>query len=91
MKNVEKGYFNDRPLHHHPSARARKYHPLKTLSDVFVVDYDDFKVMHARNVQDIIRDRHILVVKCPTKDEGFSRESFKRFINLHKIIELHGK
>ena len=67
MKEIQascEGLYKDgKPLHHLDSARSVEFNP-KDWGDssIFVVDAADFKRMAPRQVQDIFRDRHILVL-----------------------------
>jgi hypothetical protein len=89
--NVEAGYHEGRPLHHHESARRQEYDPEMTLSDIFVVEHEDFLKMSPKNVMDVFRFRHILVYNCPFQDEGFELMTFDKFVNVRQLVELHGE
>jgi hypothetical protein len=91
MASVERGYHNNRPLHHHELARLPEYDPSTTLSDIFVSDYAKLIEMTEKEVADIHRHRHILATNCPYKDKGFSEETFSKIIGLCKVVKLHGE
>ena len=56
-------YKDGKPLHHLDSARSVEFNPKdRGVSSIFIVDAADFKQMAPREVQEIFRDRHILVL-----------------------------
>ena len=56
-------YKDGKPLHHLDSARSVEFNPKdRGVSSIFVVDATDFKRMAPRQVQQIFRERHILVL-----------------------------
>lgn len=89
--NIEKVYFRGKPLHHHRSARKMEYNDETTLSDIFVVEYEDFRNMTASQVGKVFRHRHILVLHWPQEDEGFSLDTAEKFISSDQIVDLHGE
>jgi hypothetical protein len=44
------------------------------MSSIFVIDFASFSHMSAKEVQDIYRERHILVVGVPTEQMSFNPE-----------------
>jgi hypothetical protein len=77
LANIESLYEDGKPLHHLPRARELDYDPAdSTLSSIFVVDYGDFKDMTPHEIQEVFRDRHILVVGAPCdRDAVFDEAS----------------
>lgn len=89
--SIESGYVDGRPRHHHPSARDRTFNREEPLvSTIFVVEYTDFILMPAEEVQEIFRHRHILVVNAPLLDEGFSIRTLKRYANVDRLVSIVG-
>ena len=70
--SVERLYQDGRPLHHQASARCSKNSP--GASSIFVVDFASFSHMSGREIQDIFRERHILVVGVPNEQMSFNVE-----------------
>ena len=71
--SVERLYQDGRPLQHLPSARSREYSP--DTSSIFVVDHSTFLQMSGKEIQDIFRDQHILVLGVPTEQKVFNPEA----------------
>jgi hypothetical protein len=91
-ENVEHGYVDGRPPHHHPSAREKIFDPSHPPhSSIFVADYQDFLKMSDMEVQLLFRDRHILVLDTPLSDEGFSLKTLKKFCNVKKMVDMLGE
>ena len=91
VHNVEIGYVEGRPRHHHPSAHSTSFDPSNpTQSSIFVTDYADFVNMDSHLVQDIFRHRHILVLNAPLPDAGFSIATLKNFANVTKTVDMLG-
>jgi hypothetical protein len=70
--SVERLYQDGRPLHHLPSARSKENSD--GASSIFVVDHAVFSQMSGKDIQEIFRERHILVLGVPTEQMGFNPE-----------------
>lgn len=89
--NVERWYHQGRPLHHHESARRKEFDSATTLSDIFVAGFEDFGRMSPGEVMNVFRHRHMLVIDCPYKDEGFVLSTFDKLLNVRQLVDLHGE
>ncbi|MDT7543775.1 MAG: hypothetical protein QOE33_3688 [Acidobacteriota bacterium] len=88
QQNIESGYVDGKPLHHLPSARSVKHLP--DASSVFVVEHADFIAMTPGNIQNIFRDRHILVTGVPQEEQHFDEESLSIFGDIDLPREING-
>ena len=89
--NVEAGYIDGRPPHHHPSARERSYDPENPPpSCIFVCKSEDLNTISSEDIQEVYRHRHILVTGVPLQDEGFSLATLKNYASLHKVVDMIG-
>jgi hypothetical protein len=88
---VEANYVDGIPRHHLDIARNKTYHPFdKKQSCIFVTEYEDFKEMSPTDIQDIFRDRHILVLNTPFQGEPFGRYSLETITSVQKIRNMNG-
>lgn len=61
-------------------------------SRIFVSSHSDFKRLHARDIQRILRNRLILVHGNPSDYEyGWDLESFGRLYDVDRKITAHGE
>ena len=61
-------------------------------SRIYVSSHSDFKRLHARDVQKILRDRLILVHGNPLDYEyGWDLDSFSQVYDVDKRITVHGE
>jgi hypothetical protein len=91
QKSIESLYVDGRPLHHLPTARNFDFDPFDShQSSVFVVDFPTFVKMSADALQDIFKDRHILVLNTPMKEQEFGQESLLTLGPLNKVIQIQG-
>jgi hypothetical protein len=90
--NIEATYQDGKPLHHLPSARDSDYDPNDpNVSSIFVVDYVNFKDMAPNEIQEIFRDRHILVVGAPKdEDAKFDADSLSLVGDMDSPREVMG-
>jgi hypothetical protein len=63
---VESLYEQGRPLHHLPSASEVEFD--SEGSSIFVVSYQAYMQMDAQEIQNVFRDRHILVHGVPQQE-----------------------
>jgi hypothetical protein len=77
------------PLHRLESARDRVLRPGQ--SSIFVVEWADFDKMESREIQEIFRYRHILVVNWPEKTIKFDRAGLSLLAPMKKQKEFQGK
>jgi hypothetical protein len=89
QKIVKDGFVDNLPPHLHASARQKEYTP--DASSIFVVDFDDFKSMTAKEVQDIFRHRHILVRNSPVETRPFDLESLEMLGSLTAKVSMQGQ
>ena len=76
MQDAVEGLFRDgTPLHHLPEARKEYADP--GASSVFVVDYKDLRNYLDIELQEIFRDRHILITGVPHDDQEFGLEALE--------------
>jgi hypothetical protein len=86
---VERHVTGGVPPHRQPSARDRKLQ--KGQSSIFVVEWSDFNEMDAKEIQDIYRHRHILVVNWPEKTLKFDREGLSWLGPMKKAVDFQGE
>jgi hypothetical protein len=86
---VERQFSGGLPPHRQLSARDRKLH--KDQSAIFIVEWRDFDKMGAKEIQDIFRHRHILVVNWPEKTLKFDRDGLSMLGPMKKATQLQGK
>jgi hypothetical protein len=87
---VEQGYVDGKPLHHLPSARDREW--AQGQSRIFVVEYDEYSRMSTQEVQRIFRDRHILVINQPDRENGeFGLKALSMLGHLDADLEMQGE
>lgn len=72
---MEEAYRYGRPLHHLPSARSTTLEA--QASSIFVTNHDDNMNLSMLAVQDIFRDRHILILGAPVTKLEFNAESLQ--------------
>jgi hypothetical protein len=88
MEMVEKQYVDNVPLHRHPDAR---FQLAKEGSCIFVVDHSEFLKMDAKEIQDVFRRRHILVLNVPHKNMYFDRKGLSTIGPFKKKIGMQGE
>ena len=85
-------YQNDRPLYHLDSARSLAYDPNDPgVSSIFVTDAAEFKKMAPKNIQDVLRYRHILVTGHDTENMQFNLEGLATLGSLSQVRDMQGK
>jgi hypothetical protein len=90
--SVETGFVENKPPHHHPSARDPNFNPENPPeSCIFVVEYADFIEMTDRQLQSIFHRRHILVLNAPLRDEGFSLQTLSKYANIKRTMSIVGE
>jgi hypothetical protein len=89
---VEELYHNDRPLYHRPQARQVFFDQ----SDIhhsafFIVDYQDFRKMSAKEIQSVFKNRHILIENAPLPTTSFESGTVLEDLgDLDKVIDIQG-
>jgi hypothetical protein len=56
-----------------------------------VVDFSIFADMSSAALQDIFKDRHILVLNTPMRKQDFGQESLLALGPLNKVIQIQGR
>lgn len=54
------------------------------------MDFSVFTEMSTSALQEIFKDRHILVINNPTRQQEFGRESLLTLGPLNKVIQIQG-
>lgn len=85
---VEANYVNDRPRHHLPSARNVVREPGSSI--FFLVDYNEYLEMPASTIQQILKDRHIVVQNVPQKSYTWGPEALSLMGSLTQARDLQG-
>jgi hypothetical protein len=89
---IQADFKNGLPPHLQPNAKSTAYLPGSDQSRIFVASHSDFSVMHARDIQSILRDRLILVHGNPIDySYGWDLESFGRLYDVDKKITVQGE
>ena len=86
---VQANYVQGRPLHHLPTARSKTYDP--SGSSIFVTPWASFKAMSVKEIQDVFRHRHILVLDAPVEQVKFDRDGLETLGSLHLSRTVQGK
>ena len=90
MQQAVEGLFRDgTPLHHLPE--ARKKYAVPGASSIFVVDYKDLKNYMDFELQEIFRDRHILITGAPNEEQEFGLEALENLGSMHVNRCIQGK
>jgi hypothetical protein len=85
--SIEGLYQNGRPLYHLESARSTAY---DAQSSIYVVDFVDFKKMKPRDVQDVFRHRHILVLGVEVDELEFDLPGLATMGSLNVPRQMQG-
>jgi hypothetical protein len=88
QKLVESHYVDGIPRHHLPSARKVELEP--GASTFFIVDYKEFITMLARTIQDIARDRNIVVRNVPQDIYDWSLQTLSAVGHLDQPRDIQG-
>jgi hypothetical protein len=70
------------PPHRLHTAQSKTYDP-RMMSCIFVTLWTSFKAMTAREIQEIFRHRHILVLDAPVEKLNFDCEGLETMGSLH--------
>jgi hypothetical protein len=80
------------PPHLWPNATSLERMPRTEQSRIFVSSHSDFKSLHAKDIQRILRDRLILVHGNPLDYEyGWDLESFGRVYDVDRKLTVQGE
>lgn len=95
MKKVEasiQGDFkNGLPPHLQPEAKSTTYVPGSDQSRIFVASHSEFSNLHAKDIQNILRHRLILIHGNPLDyNYGWDLESFGRVHDVDEKTTVHG-
>lgn len=85
---VEADYVNGRPRHHLESARNIEFTP--GASCFFIIDYTDFRRLPAAAVQDVLRDRNILIQNFPQREFDWSLDTLEELGALDQPRDIQG-
>lgn len=89
---IQGDFINGLPPHLQPNAKSMEYVPGSDQSRIFVASYSEFSSLHARDVQNILRERLILVHGTPSDYKyGWDLDSFGRLYDVDKKINVHGE
>ena len=92
QQSIEARYIDGHPPHHHISAWEKGYdHKSPPPSSIFVCNFEEFNKISAKEIQEIFHHRHILVLKVPLYDEGFTLDTLKMYANVHRTVDMVGK
>jgi hypothetical protein len=86
---VQANYVQGRAPHRLHTARSKTYDP--RVSSIFVTQWASFKAMSAREIQEIFRHRHILVLDAPVEQLNFDRDGLETLGSLHLSRTVQGK
>lgn len=89
QSSVERLFKDGKPLHHLDSARALEYD--SQASQFFVTSAEDFEKLQAEEVQNIFRDRHILIPGHAPEYIGFDRQGLATLGSLHTQRDIQGE
>jgi hypothetical protein len=92
-ESVQSHYYKGRPLHHLDSASDPHLNDASdraTRSSIFVIPYPVFDTMDNRKLQQIFRDRHILVTDVPHDQQQFCEERLAALGGYEQIRNIHG-
>lgn len=89
IANAEEHYVNGKPRHCHPDARDPVMKP--SSSCFFITTAKEFRQMSTNLVQDIFRNRNILVLDVdPNQDWFFSEECLNRLGPIDQERQMQG-
>jgi len=86
--NVVSSYVDNKPLHHLDAAHSLEFDP--NGSSIFVVDHETFNKMDPSVIQNIFRERHILVTRVPHEEQEFDEDSLLVFGDIDCPREITG-
>ena len=86
--NIISSYVDNKPLHHLDAARSLEFNP--DGSSIFVVDHETFNKMDPLVIQNIFRERHILVTRVPHEEQEFDEDSLLVFGDIDCPREITG-
>ena len=86
--NILSSYVNDKPLHHLPRASSVDFNP--AASSVFVVDHARFMKMDPMVIQNVFRERHILITGVPHEQQELNEDSLSMFGDIDCPREITG-
>src|SRR5919109_548589 len=91
LNSVEQGFLkNGHPCHHHPSAQEVA-HSKKTRSHIFVTSPELLRSLTSVEIQEVFRDRHIVIPALRPSDTVFNRRSLSKLGNLMAPRDIQGK
>jgi hypothetical protein len=89
---IQANFINGLPPHLQPNAKSLSYIPGSEQSRIFVSSYSDFSSLNARDIQNVLRERLILVHGVPFDyNYGWDLDSFGRLYDVDKKITVHGE
>ena len=83
-------YRDGRPRHHEEGAASLEYDPLSGTSAFFVTTIDEFENFGGEEVQEIFRNRHILIPGPAPKDFRFNLQGLANLGSLDAKRTLQG-
>ena len=86
---VEANYVNGRPRHHQESARNATLQ--EGASVFFIVEHSELEKMSAQEIQDVSRDRNILVRNAPQRRFEWNEETLSEFGDVTQPREIQGE
>jgi hypothetical protein len=90
--SIQGDFKNGLPPHLQPDANSRTYLPGSEQSRIFVTSHSEFTSLRASEIQNILRDRLVLVHGNPFDyDYGWDLESFGRVHDVDKKTAVHGE
>jgi hypothetical protein len=89
---IQGDFINGLPPHLQPNAKSMEYMPGSDQSRIFVTSHSEFSSLHARDVQNILREHLILVHGNPSDYKyGWDLDSFGQLYDVDKNINVHGE
>lgn len=90
QKSVESSYVNHRPLHHLPTSQVIQDLGSHT-SRIFVTTASEFRKLTPSRIQDIFKDRHILLLDVDMEELDFDLDSLSNLGDIQKPCRITGK
>ena len=81
-------YEGDRPRHHQDSAKSLDYQ--EGLSQFFITSLEDFSRLQPAQVQEVFRNRHIVIPGQPPEDFKFDKRGLSRLASLRAPMNIQG-
>ena len=89
--HIQANFKNGLPPHLLPSANSMEYTPGSEQSRIFVASHSDFSNLRARQIQQILRERLILVHGNPLDyNYGWDLDSFGRLHDVDQKVSVQG-